>query len=178
LKFPLVAAAIIGFASLMGGCKKTTENITQGTDSVYSSGWFAPTLSVTTDQFGDTSYEALVTNAALTSSVVSNGVVLAYIGAVGNLTSSTSQDTVAELATDYGVYTTVQVGTLLVQSLPTDDGGIGDFPQYGFFYRYVIIPGSVLATTGLTPQELKSMSFTEVTQALGKAKKSGSAAIQ
>jgi len=177
LKFLLLAAPVIAFFSLTG-CNKTTNNITQGTDSVYTSGWFAPTFTISVDQYGDSTYEQLVNNAAITSAVVNDGVVLSYLGVVGNINGSNAQDTVAELATDYGVYTTIEVGSLLIQSLPIDEGGLGDFTQDGTFFRYVVIPGSVLATTKLTPQELKSMSFTEVTRVINSTRQTGPAIIQ
>lgn len=165
LKISLLTAIVIGFISMTGGCKKTTENITQGTDSVYSSGWLEITTSYVST---DSAYEATITNSAITQSVVSDGVVLSYLGYV-----SSSNDTVGELASEDGVYTLFTVGTLQVIS------PYGDltYANSGYFYRYVIVPGSVLATNNLTKQEAKSLSYTEITKLASGSRTSSATSI-
>jgi hypothetical protein len=179
LKISLLAAIVIGFISMTGGCKKTTENITQGTDSVYSSGWLTISTPVVTDQYGDTAYQETFTNSAITSAVVSDGVVLSYMGYTESTGTGTTTDTVAEQASEFGVYTSYVVGSVIIDSYPTDEGGYGDLTTgtSGLLYRYVIVPGSVLATTKLTKQQAKSMSYTEITKALTAAKTSSATSI-
>jgi hypothetical protein len=152
LKIFFLAVTVIGFAALSGGCKKTYTTVVQSKDSVFSSGWQEIT---TTYVSSDSAYEATITNSAITQSIVSDGVVLAYLGYV-----SSANDTVGELAGEDGVYTLFTVGSLQVIS------PYGDltYSNSGFFFRYVIVPGSVLATNNLTKQEAKSLSYTEITK--------------
>lgn len=152
LKIFFLAVTVIGFAALSGGCKKTYTTVVQNKDSVFSSGWQEIT---TTYVSSDSAYEATITNSAITQSIVSDGVVLAYLGYV-----SSANDTVGELAGEDGVYTLFTVGSLQVIS------PYGDltYSNSGFFFRYVIVPGSVLATNNLTKQEAKSLSYTEITK--------------
>ena len=152
LKIFFLAVIVIGFISLAGGCKKTYTTVVQSKDSVFSSGWQEIT---TTYVSSDSAYEATITNSAITQSIVSDGVVLAYLGYV-----SSANDTVGELAGEDGVYTLFTVGSLQVIS------PYGDltYSNSGFFFRYVIVPGSVLATNNLTKQEAKSLSYTEITK--------------
>jgi hypothetical protein len=83
------------------------------------------------------------------------------------------------LASEYGVYTTYDVGSVTIDSYPADEGGTGDWSTSttGFLYRYVIVPGSVLATNNLTKQQAKSMSFTQITKLLAAAKTSSATSI-
>ena len=112
--------------------------------------------------------------AAVTQAIVSDGIVLGYLGAP---TSST--DTAAALAAEYGVYTTYAVGSVTIDSNPGDDNGAGDISTStsGFFFRYVVVPGSVLATNNLTKQQAKSMSYTAITKLLSAAKTSSATSI-
>jgi hypothetical protein len=176
LKISLLAAIVIGFASLTSGCKKTyTTNVTSA-DSVYSSGWLTIDDAIVTDSYGDTAYQQAFSNSAITQAIVSDGVVLSYLGYEASGTGTTT-DTVAEAALEFDVYTTYAVGSVTIDSYPYDDGGYGDLNGQGLFYRYVIVPGSVLATTKLTRQQAKSMSYTEITKALAAAKTSSPASI-
>lgn len=172
LKIFLLAVTVIGFIALSGGCKKTTENITQGTDSVYSSGWLTIDDAAVIDSYGDTTYQQTFSNSAITQAIVSDGVVLSYFGYV-----SSGTDTAAEAASEFDVFTLYAVGSVTIESLPSDEGGFGDLNGEGLFYRYVIVPGSVLATTKITKQQAKSMSYTAITKLLSAAKTSSPASI-
>ena len=179
LKISLLAATVIGFVFLTGGCKKTTENITQGTDSVYSSGWLTISTPVQTDSYGDTIYQDVFNNSAITSAVVNDGVVLSYMGYTASTGSGTSVDTIAESALEFATYTLYAVGSVTIYTYPYDDGGFGDLTtaNSGLLYRYVIVPGSVLASTKLTKQQAKSMTYTALTTAIAKAKQTSNASI-
>jgi hypothetical protein len=113
---------------------------------------------------GDTIYTGTVSASHITASIVHSGAVLTYLGIPGDPAAG---DTAAESAIDYGLYTTLVTGSIQLTSL----GYLNDFTTstgpYGFVFRYVVIPGTVLATTKLTPQQLKSMNYAEVTKLLG-----------
>ncbi len=173
LKIFLLAATVIGFVSLTGGCKKTYTTVVQDKDTVFSSGWLA--ISDTgeiVDNFGDTGYIQTFQNKAITSAVVSDGVVLSYLGYIVG-----TSDTASQQAIELGVQTIYQVGSVTIESVPPDNGGIGDLNGEGLYYRYVIVPGNVLATMNLTPKQAKSMSYTAITAAVAKAKQSSPASI-
>jgi hypothetical protein len=170
LKIFFLAVTVIGFVSLSGGCKKTYTTVVQSKDSVFSSSWLTINDSIYLDNYGDTSYQETFGNiGALTQSIISNGVVLTYLGL------ASGGDTIASLAAENGVYTTYAVGNITIDSYPQDDGGAGIFT--GVLFRYVIVPGSVLATNNLTPQQAKSMSYTSITKLLTSAKTSSPASI-
>jgi hypothetical protein len=61
---------------------------------------------------GDTAYQETFGNSAITQAVVSDGVVLGYLG------YSVCGDTIAELASEFAVYTTLQVGSVTIDSYP------------------------------------------------------------
>ena len=95
------------------------------------------------------------------------GVVLSYIGYVES--TNTRTDTTSEQTLEINALTNYQKGSVTLESFPTDPGlGFGDLStaSTGLLFRYVIVPGSVLATTKLTPQQLKSMSYPLVTRLL------------
>jgi hypothetical protein len=147
-KIFFLAAIVIGVFSMIGCTKKTTTTVyTQ--DSVYSSSWI--TLAMTFSGT-DSDYEQTISAPAVTSSILSTGVVLGYGAYVNN-----NNDTVEEAALEFDMYQTFSVGSIFLQA---------GFDNSGLFYRYVVVPGNVLAATKLTPAELKSMNYTEVTKLL------------
>lgn len=174
LKIFFLAVTVIGFVALSGGCKKTYTTVVESKDTVSTSGWLTINDSVYTDNYGDTIYQETFGNSAITQAIVSNGVVLGYLGEV-----ISTGDTTASLASEYALYTTFQTGSVTIQSLPNDYGGSGDWTTSlsGYYYRYVIVPGSVLATNNLTKQQAKSMSFTQITKLLSAAKTSSATSI-
>lgn len=179
LKISLLAAIVIGFISMIGGCKKTYTTVVESKDTVSTSGWLTISDTVYTDNLGDTIYQETFTNAAVTQAIVSDGIVLGYLGSPESAT-----DTAAALASEYGVYTTFAVGSVTIDSYPQDYGGAGDMSTTlpngegsGDYFRYVIVPGSVLAASNLTKQQAKSMSYTAITKLLSAAKASSPASI-
>jgi len=156
-KIFFLAAIVIGTFSMIGCTKKTTTTVyTQ--DSVYTSNWI--TLAMDSSSTTNGAWEQTVTAPAVTSSILDNGVVLGY-GAYINGT-----DTVVEQALEFDMYQTFSVGSIFLQA-GEDNSGL--------FYRYVIVPGSVLAGTKMTPQELKAMNYTEVTKLLSTTAKQAAA---
>jgi hypothetical protein len=156
-KIFFLTATIAGIISMIGCTKKTTTT-TYTQDSVYSSNWI--TLAMTFNGT-DSDYEQTITAPAVTSSILNTGVVLGYGAYI-----SSSNDTVEEAALEFDMYQTFQVGSIFLQS---------GYDNTGLFYRYVVVPGNVLAATKLTPIELKSMSYTEVTKLLGTTAKQAAA---
>lgn len=182
LKIGFLTAAAIGFIILMGGmtgCTKKTTTTIITPDSVYSSGWLNFTMTAETDQNNDTAYVSTFTNSKITQAVVNYGIVLSYLGYPSG--SGATSDTVAEQALEYDVLTNFQVGSVSIESFPIDQGGFGDLStdnsNSDLYYRYVIVPGSVLTTTGLTRQQLKSLNFTEATKLLQSAQRSASSPV-
>lgn len=112
----------------------------------------------------DSNYEETLPAPAITSSILQNGVILGY-GAYLNQ----NNDTVEEAAIEFDMYQTFKVDSILLQA---------GFNNSGLWYRYVTIPGHVLATKGLTPAEVRSMSYAEITRMFSPAaKKSESAGL-
>jgi len=96
----------------------------------------------------DSNYEQTISAPAITSAILNDGVVLGY-GAYLNQ----SNDTVVEQALEFDMFQTFSVGNILLQS---------GFDNSGLWYRYVIIPGHVLTTRGITPVEARSMNYAEI----------------
>jgi hypothetical protein len=142
------------------GCKKTTTNNTVVQDSIYYSTWAA--LSMQFDA-SDSVYYQDFSNSRLTASVVSTGAVLGFFGAP-NGSGDTTALNASELNVYYGIEQQISVGTLdisAVQDLSYSNGG--------FLYRYVIIPGNVLANSslkGMTKEQLQHAKFSDVQKAL------------
>jgi len=121
------------------------------------------TLQVTN---GDSVYVQDLTVSKLTASVIRSGAVLSYLG------SPSSGDTAVANSADQGLYPFLDVNTIELQSY----GYLNDFSfaSSGLLYRYVIIPGNVLATTSLknfSQQQLNRMTFTDVQKAINGAVK-------
>lgn len=169
LKIFFLAVTVIGFVALSGGCKKTYTTVVQSKDTVSTSGWLTISDTIYYDNVGDTVYQETFTNSRVTQAIVSDGIVLGYLGA------ASGGDTAAALASEYAVYTTYDVGSVTIDSYPADENGTGDWT--GSLFRYVIVPGSVLATNNLTKQQAKSMSYTAITKLLSTAKTSSPASI-
>ncbi|HXD79517.1 MAG TPA: hypothetical protein VN616_16990 [Puia sp.] len=145
VKISLLAAAAIGFFSLIGCSKSNNNNKTSNSDSVFTSSW--TTLNMTLNPT-DSNYEQTISAPAITSAILNDGVVLGY-GAYLNQ----SNDTVVEQALEFDMFQTFSVGNILLQS---------GFDNSGLWYRYVIIPGHVLTTRGITPVEARSMNYAEI----------------
>jgi hypothetical protein len=161
VKIFFLTTATIGFFSLIG-CSKSNNNSTSAKDSVYYSPWM--TIAMSPTDGGDTIYAGTISASSITPTILRSGAVITYLGLPGDPGTG---DTAAEIPVDYGLYCTFVPGSIDLTSL----GYLNDFStgNYGFLFRYVVIPGTVLETTGLTRQQLKSMNFTEVTKALQSA---------
>jgi hypothetical protein len=159
--FPILVTLTIGAVSMIS-CSKSNNSTTVVKDSIYYSPWENIVMSPTDG--GDTIYTGTISASSITETILSSGAVMTYLGEPGYPSAG---DTAAEIAVDYGLYCTEVPGAIDLTSL----GYLNDFStgNYGFLFRYVVIPGTILETTGLTRQQLKSMSFTEVTKALNAA---------
>jgi hypothetical protein len=158
-------ALATGFVMMMS-CKKgdTGPAGATGPDSVQYSAW--KTLAMTAMNAGDTSFYEDFTVTALTQKIISHGAVLGYFGYLNS-----AGDTIVQNASEVmtSLYT---VGTIEVQSYYVD--------LSGYFYRYVLVPGNVVissipgSTKTYTIDQLKKMSYQQVTQSLGIPAKGGS----
>ncbi|HET6254426.1 MAG TPA: hypothetical protein VFE32_10145 [Puia sp.] len=157
-----LAATVIGFFSLIG-CTKNNNTVTKTPDSVYTSKWI--TLSMLPN-YVDSDYEQKIVAPAITSAILNDGVIMGF----GAYIDPTTQDTVEEAAIEFNMYQTFKVDTVLLQA---------GYDNSGLWYRYVVIPGSVLTTKGLTPAQAKSLNYAEVMKLVGSAaKKSESPTVQ
>ena len=147
-----LTATTIGFFSLTS-CTKNNTTTVNHPDSVYSSAW--TTLEVVLNNT-DSLYEENITAPSITSAILRTGVILGY----GAYINPNTQDTVESAVLEFGIYQTFSVGNIFIQSV---------YQNSGLFYRYVIVPGSVLTTKGLTPIQAKSLSYAEATKLFGSA---------
>src|SRR5258708_22607565 len=95
-------------------------------------------------------------NSKLTAKVISNGAVLGYLAYPSN--GDTVVQSVAELTTFLGVQQIFTAGTIELQAFY--DLTYSASSGQGYLYRYVIIPGNVLASTslkGLSQDQLSKM---------------------
>jgi len=161
---------VVSFAALISvsGCKKTYNTVVQ--DSVYYSSWTPLSMTLNVDQqTGDSIYYQDFNNSKITSKIISRGAVIGYFGQV--LSGDTTLSVASDWAPYYGVVQQLQVGVLDLSAFVNLSYNNG-----GFLYRYVIIPGSVLANSSLkdmTKDQLSKMKFTDLQQALNKAQGSG-----
>ncbi len=158
VKIFFLASAVIGFFSLIG-CTKNNNTTVNHPDSVYTSSWV--TLAFTPN-YTDSLYEQTLTASAITSDIIQNGVVLGY----GSYIDPTSQDTVISAALEFGIYQTFSVGKIFLQSV---------YDNSGLWYRYVIVPGHILTSKGLTPVQARALSYAEATKVFGSPAKQASA---
>ena len=161
LAFLSLLALATGF-TMMVGCKKGDTGPAgaagaAGPDSVQYSAW--KTLAMSPMDAGDTSFYEDFTVSALTQKIISHGAVLGYFGYLNS-----SNDTIVENASEV-LSSLYVVGTIEVQSYYVD--------LSGYFYRYVLVPGNVAissvsgSTKTYTIDDLKKMSYLQVTQILG-----------
>lgn len=158
---------IVSFASLfsVAGCKKTYTTVVQ--DSVFHSKWLALDMTLDVSTGDSVYYQDIVAN-KLSSKIVNGGVVVSYLGYPNG-----SGDTVSEAFAEFAPY--VQqlfiTNTIRVISYGGDiswNASTGD----GFFFRYVLIPGNVVANStlkGLTQNQLNKMKFTDIESAIKSA---------
>ncbi|HLK30719.1 MAG TPA: hypothetical protein VKT28_19230 [Puia sp.] len=170
-KLKLVAVAIIGMAFVsIVSCKKGDTGPAgargpAGPDSVIYSSWIvlnAPFNST------DSAYEQTISAPALTQSTLSTAVILSYIGVPGAGTNGT--DTAVINVSD--AFTFFQGAYITQNLLPGEIDLFSnvDFTQIGALYRYVIVPGTILAGNsilkGYTKEQLRSVDFVTLSKAL------------
>lgn len=149
LKLAFLSLAAIGFFSLVGCTKKYITTVS-GSDSVYTSSWITLSMQFNTT---DSAFEQTISAPSITSAILNDGVILGY-GAY----QVSSGDTIVENAIDFGLYQNNYVGNILLQNYGIDDTNL--------WYRYVIIPGKVLTTKGLTPLQARALTYAEMTRLL------------
>lgn len=163
VKILFLACLAIGFYFLTGCSKSNNTNTTTKTpDSVYTSAWITLAMdSVAASQ----DWEQKIVAPAITSAVLQHGVLLGYGAFLNN-----NNDTVVNQALEFNMFQTFLVDTVWLQS---------GFNNSGLWYRYVVIPGHVLTTMGLTPMQARSLTYAELTKLIAPAaKKSESPTIQ
>ena len=147
-------------------CTKKTTNNTVVQDSIYYSPWIPLNMTMQIPSAGDTLYVQEITAPAVTAKIISQGAVLGYYGY-----PTQSGDTLISDEAEYsgiaGInYTT---GNIEVEGFDTNLS----YSAGGFLFRYVVIPGNVLAGTalsGMTQQQLNKMNFSDIQKAISSAK--------
>ena len=170
----MLTAASVTALFFTVGCKKTTTNTTVVKDSIYYSSWSALSMQLNVDANNDSVYFQDFNNSKITQSVVSTGAIIGFFGIVDGSGDTTALN-VAELSAYYNIEQQISVGVLDVSALADLSYANG-----GFLYRYVIIPGNVLANTSLanlTKTQLQHMSFTNVQKAVSGATTSQGATL-
>jgi hypothetical protein len=162
LKIVFPAVVFIGLLSVVSCSKSNNNNSSSGKDSVFYSPWL--TISMSATDAGDTAFTETISASRVTASIVSGGAVMTYLGEPG---FPSTGDTAAESAVDFGLYTTLVPGSIELASFGLNN----DFTtsNSGLLFRYVVIPGTVLATTSLhnyTRQQLEKMSFKDIQNAI------------
>lgn len=147
VKISLLAAIAIGLVSLTGCSKSNNNKTSSGSDSVFTSPWI--TLNMPLNPV-DSNFEENIPAPAITASILNTGVVMGFGAFLDQ-----NNDTVVESGLEFDMFQTFSVGNILLQS---------GFDNSGLWYRYVIIPGHVLATKGLTPMQVRSMTYAGVTK--------------
>ena len=127
-----------------------------GPDSVLTSGWISL---ATTQDTGDTLWAQDLAAPLLTQDILDNGVVISYI----NIVDANNNNNYINVSAAGGLlFETYDVGNIFITS---------DQDLTGLPYRYVVIPGKVAASNaafiGLTKQQIQTMSYSQVTKALG-----------
>jgi hypothetical protein len=170
LKIFFLASAVVGFFSLIGCSKSSNNNSSSNSDPIYYSAWI--TIAEQPTNPGDTIFAETISAPKVTSAIVNNGAVLGYLGQPG---SPSAGDTTVESGVDFGLYSDFTVGSIDLVSFGLDFSTSNS----GLLYRYVIIPGTTLTTKGLTPMEVRSLSYAEVTKIFGSpAKQTATPTIQ
>jgi hypothetical protein len=162
LKIFFLASTIVGFFSLIG-CSKSNNNnnnSSSGKDSIYYSQWM--TIAMQPTDAGDTIYTETISAPKVTSAVADGGAVLSYLCEPG---FPNTGDTTVTNAVEFGMYTTFVPGSIQLTTL----GYLNDYSTSitHLLYRYVVIPGTVLTTKGLTPKQARSLTYAEVTKLIG-----------
>ena len=165
MKFILPAIFVIAMFSVTSCTKKTTNN-TVVQDSIYYSAWTPLNMTQEIPAAGDTLYLDEIAAPAITAKIISQGAVLGYYGY-----PTQSGDTLISPESDYGLYAEINitVGNIEVEGFNTNLS----YNAGGFLFRYVVIPGNVLASTslkGMTQQQLNKMSFSDVQKAINASK--------
>jgi hypothetical protein len=162
-----LAGAIVAIAFL-SSCSKGTNGATgatgpAGPDSVLHSSWTNFDLVGALDLYGDSVYTQTVADANITQSILDSGVVDVYV----EFLDPTGAEFI-EPASGY-VETQIYLGSIVVNSYPLDEGGLGTELNGSAAFRYVIIPGTILTGNsfkGLSKAQIQTLSYEKLSALL------------
>ena len=165
-------AVVIGLysCSKKGDTGATGATGPAGPDSVYYSTWASVDLVGGVLTSGDSAYQQDIVAANLTQGILDSGLVVTYLDYVS--TGSSGSGTVDDVfpLVGSGLNEDYIVGNIILSSVAWNSGGPALFYN-GYGVRYVIIPGSVLATSeafkGLTKAQISTMSYNKLTSVVG-----------
>ncbi len=173
-KIKLLACAGAVTAFLMFSCSKGPAGSAgpagatgpAGPDSVVHSDWI--TLAMIPTDPGDTLFYQEIPATPITQEILDSGLVLSYVAAYVSNPSGSGTSEIVENASDFMsvIYT---VGNIEVDGFPGVDFNSTNGNFSGNF-RYVVIPGKVLAESiakGYSKAQIGSLSFDQATQLFG-----------
>jgi len=138
-----------------------------GPDSVYHSNWINANLAGALDQNGDSVYFQDVPAPNITQGILDSGLIISYISTL----DQSGQFTDVEPLNGLPLYEDYLFGDIEYTTIPANQGGFGLTLNGSAAVRYVVIPGSVLASTdafkGMSKAQIKTMSYSKVTSILG-----------
>lgn len=175
----LFTVLIAGVALVVLGCSKGSTGPEgpkgpAGPDSVVHSSWITLSMTGYLDNNSDTFYYEALHAPAITQRILDSGIILTYLDLPDPGTGADNLVNAALYFTEY-----YAVDSIYLYSLPGGFTSGIDFS--GLTYRYVVVPGSVLAgniTTGpakgLTKKDIESMSYQAIEKLFGLPKKGNS----
>jgi hypothetical protein len=169
-----LAITVIIFS--MSGCSKGSTGPAgpagpSGSDSVLHSAWIQLSMLQNVDANSDTFYQQSITAASITADVISNDVIVSYIGIPGSgPNGAAGSDTLVVNASD--LYTYTGGGYLTQDLLPGLIELYSNIDLTQVLYRYVIVPSSVLTTSTFkqyTKEQIRGMDFTTLSKLVNTA---------
>ena len=174
-RLKLVLIAVSALAFVIPGCRKSATGPVgptgatgatgpAGPDSTIHSQWIVLSMSISgtyTDSSGntDTLYTDTLPAPQITQTILDSGVILSYLSYI-----DTNGVTNVMNASPYFNPELFQVGQIALTSINVD-------LSTGYSYRYVIIPGTLLATNSIlknyTKAQLKAADYSTIVKALG-----------
>jgi len=133
-----------------------------GPDSVLYSNWMPMNMSENIDINSDTTYSQDFPANAITSDIINSGTVLTYLSGVDGNGNSFIYNAATALTESY------YVGSIFVVSPPPAPSHSAGFNFAGYYYRFIVIPGSIAVTAfkGMTQQQIRTASYPAITKML------------
>lgn len=170
---PALAVVIGLYSCSKGDTGATGAKGPAGPDSVYHSVWIAIDL-VGQVSDGDSLYQQDVPAPNLTQAILDSGMIVSYIDYVFANPNGPGTISDVEPLSGTGITEDYLVGNIYYTAQAWSNGGAAAYyngANGAYELRYVLIPGSVLATSealkGLTKAQISTMSYDKLTSIVG-----------